>query len=79
LDSRDFPGRDAKRGNKVMTWNKIKRAVEKAGVKEEDEILLIHCENREGDNTFHKMKLGKGLVLSENVTVDQTETTGCAV
>ena len=33
-----------------MTWKQIKDAVEEAGVKEDDEISLIQCENGHGDH-----------------------------
>ena len=51
-----------------MTWNEIKKAVEEAGVEEDEEIGLIQCENGDGDHTFHKVRLGKTLKLAENVT-----------
>jgi len=38
-----------------MTWEEIKKAVEQAGVRDEEEIGLIQCENGDGDHTFHKM------------------------
>ena len=31
-----------------MTWKDIKRAVSEAGVGEDEEIILIQCENSEG-------------------------------
>jgi len=64
-----------------MTWKEIKKAVEDAGVEEDQEIGLIQCENGNGDHTFHKVKLGKMLKLAENVSeeVSQKEAEGCAV
>jgi len=64
-----------------MTWKQIKNAVEEAGVKEDDEISLIQCENGDGDHTFHKMRLGRALKLVENVSeeVSRKEAEGCAV
>jgi hypothetical protein len=64
-----------------MTWREIKDAVEKAGVSEDEEIVQIQCENGEGDHTFHKLRLGKALKLTENVSeeVSQKEAEGCAV
>ena len=51
-----------------MTWREIKEAVAQAGVKEDEEIALIQCENRRGDHTFQKVTLGKRLKLAENVS-----------
>ena len=64
-----------------MTWKQIKDAVEEAGVKEDDEITLIQCENGNGDHSFHKVRLGKTLKLAENVSSEQLrrEADGCAV
>ena len=64
-----------------MTWKEIKKAVEEAGVEEDEEICLIHCENGSGDKTFHKIKLGKALKLAENVSASksQAEAEGCGV
>lgn len=44
-----------------MTWAEIKEAAEKAGVKEEDEICMILCENGKGNKSFNKTKLGKAI------------------
>jgi len=57
----------AKRREKIMTWSEIKKAVEQAGVQENEEIGIIQCENHDGDHTFHKVRLGKVLKLAENV------------
>lgn len=64
-----------------MTWKEIKKAVEEAGVTEDEEIGLIQCENEDGDHTFHKVRLGKILKLAENVSeeVARKEAEGCAV
>lgn len=51
-----------------MTWREIKEAVAQAGVKENEEIALIQCENGKGNHTFHKVTLGKRLKLAENVS-----------
>ena len=64
-----------------MTWSEIKKAVEKAGVGEDEEISLIQCQNGDGDHTFQKVRLGKALKLAENVSADvtQRDAEGCAV
>ena len=64
-----------------MTWGDIKKAVEQPGVKDNEEIGVIQCENGDGDHTFHKMKLGKTLKLAENVSPEKTREAaeGCAV
>jgi hypothetical protein len=63
-----------------MTWSEIKRAVEKAGVRDDEEISLIQCENGDGDHTFQKVRLG-ALKLAENISADVTrrDSEGCAV
>ena len=64
-----------------MTWKEIKDAVEQAGVREDDEIGLIQCENGDGDHTFHKVRLGKTLKLAENVSAEKAraDAEGCAI
>jgi hypothetical protein len=64
-----------------MTWREIKQAVEQAGVGEDEEIALIQCENGDGDHTFQKVRLGRSLKLTENVSeeVARREAEGCAV
>lgn len=64
-----------------MTWRQIKAAVEEAGVQEDEEIVLIQCENGEGDHTFQKVRLGHTLKLAENVSeeVARKNAQGCAV
>jgi len=65
----------------AMTWRDIKNAVSEAGVGEDEEIILIQCENGEGDHTFRKTRLGKALKLAENASTEKTkvEANGCAV
>jgi hypothetical protein len=64
-----------------MTWSEIKKAVEQAGVGEDEEIGLIQCENEDGDHTFHKVRLGSTLKLAENISegVARRKAEGCAV
>ena len=64
-----------------MTWLQIKKAVEQAGVTDDEEIGLIQCENGDGDHTFHKVKLGKALKLAENISPEKAreDAKGCAV
>ena len=64
-----------------MTWKEIKKAVEQAGVAEDEEISLIQCENGHGDHTFQKVRLGKRLKLEENVSEEASrkDAEGCAV
>jgi len=62
-----------------MTWKQIKEAVEEAGVEDNEEISLIECENGNGDGTFHKMRLGKAIKLSENTLDNPEDFSGCAV
>ena len=65
----------------TMTWRDIKKAVEEAGVGDDEEIGVIQCENGDGDHTFHKMKLGNRLKLAENVSTEKARKVadGCAV
>ena len=59
-----------------MIWKDIKRAVSEAGVREDEEIVLIECENDNGDHTFHKVRLGKALKLAENVSAQKMRSFG---
>lgn len=64
-----------------MTWGEIKKAVEVAGVSEDEEICSIQCENEDGDHSFTKMKLGQRLKLSEGISIERAsrDADGCAV
>ena len=64
-----------------MTWSQIKKAVDQAGVGEDEEISLIQCENGDGDHTFHKVRLGRMLKLAENVSAEKArkDVEGCPV
>jgi hypothetical protein len=48
-----------------MKWSEIKEAVERSGVSEDDVILEIRCELRDGDKSLHPSKQGDFLILSE--------------
>ena len=63
-----------------MTWAEIKTAVEQVGVRDDEEISVIQCENGDGDHTFHKVRLGKMLKLEENVSAEKAHEAaeGCA-
>jgi hypothetical protein len=61
-----------------MTWSEIKKAVEDAGIAEEDEVSVIQCQAHNGDKTLHKMKLGKFVKLAENFSESAREdASGC--
>lgn len=49
-----------------MTWSEIKKAVEDAGIAEEDEVSVIQCQAHDGNKTLHKIKLGRFVKLSED-------------
>lgn len=62
-----------------MTWKQLKEAIEEAGLEEGEDISIIQCENEDGDGTFHKMRLGKKVKLTENISEDARDVSGCAV
>ena len=64
-----------------MTWKEIKKAVEQAGINEDDDIEVIQCENSSGDHTFRRMQLGNKLKLRESVSPERAreDAEGCAV
>jgi hypothetical protein len=51
-----------------MKWSEIKEAVERSGVGEDDEILEIRCELRDGDKSLHPSKQGDFIRLSEHLS-----------
>jgi len=51
-----------------MKWSEIREAVERSGVSEDDEILEIHCELRDGDKELHPSKQGYFIRLSEHLS-----------
>src|SRR5262245_26546834 len=56
------------RSRTSMKWSEIKEAVERSGVSEDDEILDIHCELRDGDKELHPSKQGRFITLSESLS-----------
>ena len=61
-----------------MTWSEIKKAVEDAGIAEEDEVSVIQCQAHDGNKTLHKMKLGKFVKLAEDLSEDaRADASGC--
>jgi len=64
-----------------MKWLEIKKAVEMADIKEDDEILEIHCELRDGDKALHPSKQGNFLRLNEHLSKEaqEKETVGIAL
>lgn len=61
-----------------MTWKEIKQAVEKAGIKESDDIYILECERQNGDKVLHKSKSGNMIKLVERIAEQKVETHGCA-
>lgn len=62
-----------------MTWTEIKNAVEKAGIKENDEVTIIQCEPHHGAKSFHVIKLGSLVKLAEDFAESaRSEASGCA-
>lgn len=49
-----------------MTWKEIKKAVDVAGISEEDEVSVIECQPHDGNKTLHKIKLGRFVKLAED-------------
>ena len=52
-----------------MKWADIKRAAERAGVSDDDDIIAIECELRDGDNTLQRVHQGTYIRLIENVSL----------
>ncbi|HET9529835.1 MAG TPA: hypothetical protein VFQ92_05750 [Blastocatellia bacterium] len=49
-----------------MTWSEIKKAVEQAGIKEEDDICTIHCAIHHGNKSLHPIRIGRFVRLAED-------------
>ncbi len=62
-----------------MTWAEVKKAVEEAGIKEDQEIQAIHCSNGRGEKRFKVCRLGKALKLVEDTSDMREDYAGCAV
>lgn len=62
-----------------MTWLEIKKAVEAAGIKEEDDICTIQCAIHHGRKTLHQVRPGKFIRLTEDLSQGAAEeASGCA-
>jgi len=64
-----------------MKWSEIKDAVERSGISEDDEILEIHGELRDGDKKLHPSKQGDFVRLSEHLSeeAERKEVVGSAL
>lgn len=63
-----------------MTWSQIKEAVDKLGIRENDEILEIRCEQGDGNHTLHQVRIGNFLILAEDLSERaRNEALGCCV
>lgn len=62
-----------------MTWAEIKRAVETAGIADQDEVEKIECNPFGGSKTLRRVVIGK-LVRLKEAESDRTkrEANGCA-
>jgi hypothetical protein len=62
-----------------MTWFEIKKAMENAGVRDDEEITCITCEKAGGDKALHRMKLGVTVKLAEGLSPEaRRHASGCA-
>ncbi len=62
-----------------MTWSEIKKAVEDAGIADEDEVSVIECQQHNGNKTLHKLKLGRFVKLAEDFSEDaRKDASGCS-
>jgi hypothetical protein len=59
-----------------MTWSGIKKAVEDAGIAEEDEVSVIQCQAHDGNKTLRRVKLGRFVKLSEDFSESAREDAG---
>jgi hypothetical protein len=63
-----------------MTWGELKRAVEDAGINEEDNICEIQCQIHQGDKHLHPVRLGRALKLAEGISESALQDAlGCCV
>lgn len=63
-----------------MTWSEIKKAVEKLGISDQDELYRIECDSLGGSKTFHRVVIGKLVKLTETQSEsEKRNATGCAV
>ncbi len=62
-----------------MTWAEIKRAVETAGITDQDEVEKIECDPFGGSKTLHRVVIGKLVRLRETQSERaKREPLGCA-
>ncbi len=64
-----------------MTWSEIKKAVEEAGVQDEDTVSSIECLNNDGDKTLHVMRFKRSIKLIENYLDNAwiKDSSGCTI
>jgi hypothetical protein len=63
-----------------MTWLQIKEAVDELGIRENEEILEIRCEQGDGNHTLHQVRIGNFLILAEDLSEKaRKEALGCCV
>jgi len=62
-----------------MTWSEIKQAVKQAGIRDNDEIVGIECEIRNGDGALHAVTQGDFVRLTEGSSdTARKDSSGCA-
>jgi hypothetical protein len=62
-----------------MTWSEIKKAAEKSGISDEDDLSGIQCELHRGNKTFHVIRLGRVVRLVEDTSIEAAkDASGCA-
>jgi hypothetical protein len=56
-----------------MKWAELKRAVEQAGIGDDDEIIAIECEMHHGSGKLQKMHQGNYIHLTETPDAETIE------
>jgi hypothetical protein len=68
------------RGEILMTWQQIKSAVDRLGIGDNEEILVIKCEQGDGNQTLHQIRIGKFIILAEDLSDEaRKQALGCCV